>query len=197
MFYGLCGFFFLVCVFFFPATDFTLKPSDCPDTEFPVRVSDSDRGCLWYKKDNKFKIPKGEVCMVVSLHACAVNIIQLTRCFCSVWLSLVFFFHAAAYIRFHIISPVIQQSAKKWVQAQIWPCGEYIYCICPSLLPFPLCLILLFNCTTSIIIISLSSAPFFFLPLTHQCSLVWPAGQHPRPQLGRTSLWSWSGPAGV
>uniref|UniRef100_A0A3P8T1W3 Nardilysin convertase n=1 Tax=Amphiprion percula TaxID=161767 RepID=A0A3P8T1W3_AMPPE len=58
----------------FIATDFTLKPSDCSDTEFPVRIADSDRGCLWYKKDNKFKIPK-------------------------------------AYIRFHIISPVIQQSA--------------------------------------------------------------------------------------
>uniref|UniRef100_A0A7N8Y946 Nardilysin a (N-arginine dibasic convertase) n=1 Tax=Mastacembelus armatus TaxID=205130 RepID=A0A7N8Y946_9TELE len=62
----------------FIATDFTLKPSDCPDTEFPVRIADSDRGCLWYKKDNKFKIPK-------------------------------------AYIRFHLISPVIQQSAKNVV----------------------------------------------------------------------------------
>ncbi|XP_071354291.1 nardilysin-like [Trachinotus anak] len=62
----------------FIATDFTLKPSDCPDTELPVRIADSDRGCLWYKKDNKFKIPK-------------------------------------AYIRFHLISPVIQQSAKNVV----------------------------------------------------------------------------------
>ncbi|XP_054469231.1 nardilysin-like [Anoplopoma fimbria] len=62
----------------FIATDFSLKPSDCPDTEFPVRIADSDRGCLWYKKDNKFKIPK-------------------------------------AYIRFHLISPVIQQSAKNVV----------------------------------------------------------------------------------
>ncbi|XP_034530735.1 nardilysin-like [Notolabrus celidotus] len=62
----------------FIATDFTLKPSDCPDTELPVRIADSDRGCLWYKKDNKFRIPK-------------------------------------AYIRFHIISPVIQQSAKNVV----------------------------------------------------------------------------------
>ncbi|XP_028421787.1 nardilysin isoform X1 [Perca flavescens] len=62
----------------FIATDFTLKPSDCPDTEFPVRIAESDRGCLWYKKDNKFKIPK-------------------------------------AYIRFHLISPVIQQSAKNVV----------------------------------------------------------------------------------
>ncbi|XP_035529569.1 nardilysin-like [Morone saxatilis] len=62
----------------FIATDFTLKLSDCPDTEFPVRIADSDRGCLWYKKDNKFKIPK-------------------------------------AYIRFHVISPVIQQSAKNVV----------------------------------------------------------------------------------
>ncbi|XP_029316727.1 nardilysin-like isoform X2 [Cottoperca gobio] len=62
----------------FIATDFALKPSDCPDTEIPVRIADSDRGCLWYKKDNKFKIPK-------------------------------------AYIRFHLISPVIQQSAKNIV----------------------------------------------------------------------------------
>ncbi|XP_028995300.1 nardilysin-like [Betta splendens] len=62
----------------FIATDFALKPSDCADTEFPVRVADSDRGCLWYRKDNKFKIPK-------------------------------------AYIRFHLISPVIQQSAKNLV----------------------------------------------------------------------------------
>ncbi|CAG10333.1 unnamed protein product, partial [Tetraodon nigroviridis] len=62
----------------FPASDFALKPSDCPDTEFPVRIAHSDRGCLWYKKDNKFKIPK-------------------------------------AYIRFHIISPVIQQSARNVV----------------------------------------------------------------------------------
>uniref|UniRef100_A0A3B4B4H9 Uncharacterized protein n=1 Tax=Periophthalmus magnuspinnatus TaxID=409849 RepID=A0A3B4B4H9_9GOBI len=58
----------------FIATDFNLKPSDCPDTELPVRIADSEKGCLWYKKDNKFKIPK-------------------------------------AYIRFHLISPVIQKSA--------------------------------------------------------------------------------------
>ncbi|KAM9708709.1 nardilysin [Menidia menidia] len=62
----------------FIATDFTLKPPDCPDTEFPTQIADSDKGCLWYKKDNKFKIPK-------------------------------------AFIRFHLISPVIQQSAKNVV----------------------------------------------------------------------------------
>lgn len=62
----------------FIATDFTLKPSDCSDTELPVRIADIENGCLWYKKDNKFKIPK-------------------------------------AYIRFHIISPVIQKSAKNVV----------------------------------------------------------------------------------
>uniref|UniRef100_A0A673XX35 Nardilysin b (N-arginine dibasic convertase) n=1 Tax=Salmo trutta TaxID=8032 RepID=A0A673XX35_SALTR len=43
----------------FIATDFTLKPSDCPDTEVPVRIVNNERGCLWFKKDNKFKIPKG------------------------------------------------------------------------------------------------------------------------------------------
>ncbi|KAG7275248.1 hypothetical protein CRUP_034975 [Coryphaenoides rupestris] len=62
----------------FIATDFELRASDCPDTEFPVRVSSSDRGCLWYKKDNKFKIPK-------------------------------------AYVRFHLVSPVIQKSPKSLV----------------------------------------------------------------------------------
>uniref|UniRef100_A0A8C7S791 Nardilysin a (N-arginine dibasic convertase) n=1 Tax=Oncorhynchus mykiss TaxID=8022 RepID=A0A8C7S791_ONCMY len=62
----------------FIATDFSLKLSDCPDTELPVRVTANDRGCLWYKKDNKFNIPK-------------------------------------AYIRFHLISPVIQQSARNLV----------------------------------------------------------------------------------
>lgn len=87
----------------FLASDFTLKPSDCPDTEFPVRIADSDRGCLWYKKDNKFKIPKGEACPCCSQHVRRVCVI--TAVF---FLSL-----AAAYIRFHIISPVIQQSARK------------------------------------------------------------------------------------
>ncbi|XP_068599716.1 nardilysin-like [Brachionichthys hirsutus] len=42
----------------FIATDFALKASDCPDSDFPVRIVDSERGCLWYKKDNKFRIPK-------------------------------------------------------------------------------------------------------------------------------------------
>nr|XP_033478033.1 nardilysin-like [Epinephelus lanceolatus] len=62
----------------FIATDFTLKTSDCPDTEFPVRIMNNERGCLWYKKDNKFKIPK-------------------------------------AYIRFNLISPMIQKSPENLV----------------------------------------------------------------------------------
>ncbi|XP_071342752.1 nardilysin-like [Trachinotus anak] len=62
----------------FIATDFTLKTSDCPDTEFPVRIVNNERGCLWYKKDNKFKIPK-------------------------------------AYIRFNLISPMIQKSPENLV----------------------------------------------------------------------------------
>ncbi|EHB00686.1 Nardilysin [Heterocephalus glaber] len=56
------------------ATDFTLKAFDCPETEYPVKIVNTPQGCLWYKKDNKFKIPK-------------------------------------AYIRFHLISPLIQKSA--------------------------------------------------------------------------------------
>ncbi|KAM7387815.1 hypothetical protein PAMP_024028 [Pampus punctatissimus] len=61
----------------FIASDFTLKASDCPDSEFPVRIVNNARGCLWYKKDNKFKIPK-------------------------------------AYIRFNLISPMIQKSPEKY-----------------------------------------------------------------------------------
>ncbi|KAK9519792.1 hypothetical protein VZT92_022498 [Zoarces viviparus] len=62
----------------FIASDFTLKESDCPDTEFPVRITNNERGCMWYKKDNKFKIPK-------------------------------------AYIRFNLISPIIQKSPENLV----------------------------------------------------------------------------------
>ncbi|KAM8888335.1 nardilysin b [Synchiropus picturatus] len=60
------------------ASDFSLKASDCPDSQFPVKVFEDDRGCVWYKKDNKFKIPK-------------------------------------AHIRFHLISPLIQQSPESLV----------------------------------------------------------------------------------
>ncbi|KAM4547866.1 nardilysin-like [Odontesthes bonariensis] len=67
----------------FIATDFTLKTSDCPDTEFPVRIVNSERGSLWYKKDNKFKIPK-------------------------------------AYIRFNLISPMIQKSPENLVLFDIF-----------------------------------------------------------------------------
>ncbi|KAA0712124.1 Nardilysin [Triplophysa tibetana] len=42
----------------FIATDFTLKASHCPDTDFPVKIMDSSKGCLWFRKDNKFKMPK-------------------------------------------------------------------------------------------------------------------------------------------
>uniref|UniRef100_A0A8C3MLF8 Uncharacterized protein n=1 Tax=Geospiza parvula TaxID=87175 RepID=A0A8C3MLF8_GEOPR len=60
------------------ATDFALKVSDCPETEYPVKTLSTQQGCLWYRKDDKFKIPKG-------------------------------------YVRFHLISPLIQQSAENIV----------------------------------------------------------------------------------
>ncbi|CAH6790650.1 Nrd1 [Phodopus roborovskii] len=65
------------------ATDFTLKPFDCPETEYPAKIVNTPQGCLWYKKDNKFKIPK-------------------------------------AYIRFHLISPLIQKSAANVVLFDIF-----------------------------------------------------------------------------
>ncbi|OXB59104.1 hypothetical protein ASZ78_011449 [Callipepla squamata] len=40
------------------ATDFALKVADCPETEYPVRALSTQQGCLWYRKDDKFKIPK-------------------------------------------------------------------------------------------------------------------------------------------
>ncbi|XP_029286047.1 nardilysin b [Cottoperca gobio] len=67
----------------FIATDFALKMPDCPDTEFPVRIVNNERGCLWYKKDNKFKIPK-------------------------------------AYIRFNLISPIMQKSPENLVLFDIF-----------------------------------------------------------------------------
>ncbi|XP_074858420.1 nardilysin-like [Carettochelys insculpta] len=60
------------------ATDFSLKASDCPNMEHPVKILSTQHACVWYKKDNKFKIPK-------------------------------------AYIHFHLISPLIQQSTKSVV----------------------------------------------------------------------------------
>ncbi|KAG8518954.1 Nardilysin, partial [Galemys pyrenaicus] len=65
------------------ATDFMLKAFDCPETEYPVKTVNTPQGCLWYKKDNKFKIPK-------------------------------------AYIRFHLISPLIQKSAANVVLFDIF-----------------------------------------------------------------------------
>ncbi|VTJ59018.1 Hypothetical predicted protein [Marmota monax] len=65
------------------ATDFTLKAFDCPETEYPVKIVNTPQGSLWYKKDNKFKIPK-------------------------------------AYIRFHLITPLIQKSAANVVLFDIF-----------------------------------------------------------------------------
>ncbi|KAB5559148.1 hypothetical protein PHYPO_G00025620 [Pangasianodon hypophthalmus] len=62
----------------FIATDFTLKTSDCPDVEFPVKIVDNSHGRLWFKKDTKFKIPK-------------------------------------AYIRFNLLTPLIQESPENLV----------------------------------------------------------------------------------
>ncbi|XP_066503418.1 nardilysin b [Hoplias malabaricus] len=67
----------------FIATDFTLKMSDCPETEFPVKIFDESNGRLWFKKDTKFKIPK-------------------------------------AYIRFNLLTPLIQESPENLVLFDIF-----------------------------------------------------------------------------
>lgn len=52
----------MVLLWFFSllATDFALKVADCPETEYPVKTLSTQQGCLWYRKDDKFKIPKGK-----------------------------------------------------------------------------------------------------------------------------------------
>ncbi|XP_006259674.2 nardilysin isoform X1 [Alligator mississippiensis] len=65
------------------ASDFTLKAPDYSETQHPVKILNTQLGCLWYKKDNKFKIPK-------------------------------------AYVRFHLISPLIQQCSKSVVLFEIF-----------------------------------------------------------------------------
>lgn len=50
----------MLSLFAILATDFALKAPDCPPTEYPVSILTNQQGCLWYKKDDKFKIPKGK-----------------------------------------------------------------------------------------------------------------------------------------
>ncbi|XP_071897732.1 nardilysin isoform X4 [Anas platyrhynchos] len=40
------------------ATDFSLKAPDFPEVDYPVKVLNTPQGCMWYKKDNKFRKPK-------------------------------------------------------------------------------------------------------------------------------------------
>uniref|UniRef100_A0A7M4E919 Nardilysin-like n=1 Tax=Crocodylus porosus TaxID=8502 RepID=A0A7M4E919_CROPO len=65
------------------ASNFTLKVRDCSETQHPVKILNTQLGCLWYKKDNKFRIPK-------------------------------------AYVRFHLISPLIQQCSKSVVLFELF-----------------------------------------------------------------------------
>ncbi|CAI5779116.1 nardilysinnardilysin-like [Podarcis lilfordi] len=46
----------------FIATDFTVKKSTEHKTEYPHKILDTKQGCLWYKKDNKFSVPKAFIC---------------------------------------------------------------------------------------------------------------------------------------
>lgn len=48
-----------VCCVSVLATDFSLKAPDFPEVDYPVKVLNTPQGCMWYKKDNKFRKPKG------------------------------------------------------------------------------------------------------------------------------------------
>ncbi|KAH0617498.1 hypothetical protein JD844_015829 [Phrynosoma platyrhinos] len=44
------------------ATDFSVKPFSKHATEYPQKIFDTRQGCLWYKEDNKFGVPKAFIC---------------------------------------------------------------------------------------------------------------------------------------
>ncbi|XP_015277075.1 PREDICTED: nardilysin-like [Gekko japonicus] len=44
------------------ATDFSVKKSTDHRTEYPHKILETPQGCLWYKKDNKFIVPKAFIC---------------------------------------------------------------------------------------------------------------------------------------
>ncbi|XP_077981898.1 nardilysin-like [Glandiceps talaboti] len=62
----------------FIARDFHLKESDREDTPYPVKIIDDSKGILWYKRDNKFKVPKG--CIYFHLISPLVNTSPQTLC---------------------------------------------------------------------------------------------------------------------
>lgn len=43
------------------ATDFALKVADSHASPYPVVIAESDCTKLWYRKDDIFKVPRGEV----------------------------------------------------------------------------------------------------------------------------------------
>nr|XP_047917911.1 nardilysin-like [Anser cygnoides] len=43
------------------ATDFSLKAPDFPEVDYPVKVLNTPQGCMWYRKDNKFRKPEAYV----------------------------------------------------------------------------------------------------------------------------------------
>ncbi|XP_063156335.1 nardilysin-like [Candoia aspera] len=44
------------------ATDFSVKESSPRAPEYPTKIINAREGCLWYKEDNKFGVPKGFIC---------------------------------------------------------------------------------------------------------------------------------------
>ncbi|XP_044277422.1 nardilysin-like [Varanus komodoensis] len=44
------------------ATDFTVKNSSGKTKEYPTKILNTSHGCLWYKEDNKFGVPKAFIC---------------------------------------------------------------------------------------------------------------------------------------
>ncbi len=101
---------FHICSYPFTATDFTLKTPDCPDTDFPVKIIDTERGRLWFRKDNKFKIPKGTfIIRQTSEKEHNVTVVIVLLCL----------YFPVVYARFRLLAPFIQESPKKWVVSQL------------------------------------------------------------------------------
>ncbi|XP_013923143.1 PREDICTED: nardilysin-like [Thamnophis sirtalis] len=53
------------------ATDFSVKETDTRAPEYPTKIINTREGCLWYKEDNKFGVPK--VIPVKEIHSLNIS----------------------------------------------------------------------------------------------------------------------------
>ncbi|XP_033115236.1 nardilysin-like, partial [Anneissia japonica] len=62
----------------FIVDDFSLKTDDGPPSEHPIKILDTEQGCVWHKMDNKFKLPKAFI--YIHLKSLLVNQSAMNLC---------------------------------------------------------------------------------------------------------------------